>query len=369
MSVGQFFPFAEQGWITYIIWIASLFLLFTLWGKLQIYQYLRQIEANLKKLEAMRDEAFRTSVKTLKKVGKLKEDPTPFVSRFTEYVFIEPTSMDPAGIVWKFDHLLDVRDIRHKEEVRSIVPNASESQLNNLENLLEASLDLNLIYKVVRHFYLLGKRTKNLLVVMQLHMQMPLIMQIAEAYTGAVEAFSKGYPIGDGAGALAAAKLMHGRSLKEIVKDTVFAERRIEGRKVIIVKSKGPGGNIGKPGEAIQALIDRYGGKVAMIVMIDAAVKLEGEKSGVVSEGVGAAIGGIGTEKYKIEEIALKYKIPMNAVLIKESIQEAISPMRKEIVEGVEEAVKVVKRLIGERTKKGDIVIVAGVGNTVGVGP
>ena len=34
--------------------------------------------------------------------------------------------------------------------------------------------------------------------------------------------------------------------------------------------------------------------------MVDAGLKLEGEDSGYVVDGVGAAIGGVGVEKFKI---------------------------------------------------------------------
>ena len=68
---------------------------------------------------------------------------------------------------------------------------------------------------------------------------------------------------------------------------------------------------MGKPGEAIKRVVEENNGKIATIIMIDAALKLEGEKPGAVAEGVGAAIGGPGTEQYKIEESILKYKIPV----------------------------------------------------------
>ncbi len=42
--------------------------------------------------------------------------------------------------------------------------------------------------------------------------------------------------------------------------------------------------------------------------------------------------------------------------------------MRKEIIDGAEIAVERIKQLIQERTKEGDTVIVAGIGNTMGVG-
>ncbi len=102
--------------------------------------------------------------------------------------------------------------------------------------------------------------------------------------------------------------------------------------------------------------------------MIDAALKLEGEKPGEVAEGIGAAIGGPGTEQYKIEESILEHKIPINAVIIKEDIGDAVSPMRKEVFDATETAVERVKRVIKEKTKEGDVVIIAGIGNSIGVG-
>jgi len=104
-----------------------------------------------------------------------------------------------------------------------------------------------------------------------------------------------------------------------------------------------------------------------MVIMIDAALKFEGEKTGEISEGVGAAIGGIGTERFKIEEEIKKYKIPVYAIIVKESIQEAVLPMKKEIAEAVDNVIARVKELILEETKEGDTIILAGIGNTIGI--
>jgi hypothetical protein len=83
---------------------------------------------------------------------------------------------------------------------------------------------------------------------------------------------------------------------------------------------------------------------------------------------MGAIIGGIGVDQFTIEEISLKYKIPIYAVKVKETIQEAVAPMTKEILEGADVALARVKRIIREGTKEGDTVIVAGIGNTIGIG-
>lgn len=123
---------------------------------------------------------------------------------------------------------------------------------------------------------------------------------------------------------------------------------------------------MGKPGELIKWLIKRR--KIARVIMIDAAGKLEGEKSGEVVEGVGAAIGGPPTEKYKIEKITTKLKIPVDAIAIKESFIEAIKPLHKNLAKGSETAAELVKKGILERTRPGDTVIVAGIGNTIGIG-
>ncbi|WP_052287753.1 DUF1512 family protein [Hyperthermus butylicus] len=72
-------------------------------------------------------------------------------------------------------------------------------------------------------------------------------------------------------------------------------------------------------------------------------------------------------KKIRIERIAVKHNIPLYAIAIKMGVEEAITAMKKEIVEGVEKAVERVKKLVLEVTKPGDTVIVVGVGNTIGV--
>lgn len=364
----QFGGEGPLGWIFQVIF-TLLFIVMIFYGqRIQMYVMIREIQGSLIRLRFIRDKGVKTAIDTIKEIGKPETDPTERVYQFLEYVTILPQSMDPAGIVWKLEHILDIREDRFKDEVRLMAPSADETNVNNLENTLEAAAALNIIYKVIRHFYILGKKTLSLYIIMQIQMLLPLIMREAEAYSNALKAFSYGQPIGDGAGPLVAAKLMHGRRKKKIEKDCVVAKVPLEGRTTYVIKAEGPGGNVGKPGEAIKRVIEETDGKVATIIMIDAALKLEGEKPGEVAEGVGAAIGGPGTEQYKIEESILKYKIPIHAVIIKEDIGDAVSPMRKEIFDAAEVAIDRVKRLIREKTKEDDVVIIAGIGNSIGVG-
>ena len=347
----------------------AMFFGFLFYGqKIQMWIMLRDVESSLYRLKYIKEEGRKLAIETIKDVGKPQIDPSARVDRFLEYFAIAPQSLDPAGVVWKLEHILDVRDTRTKDEVKLMAPSADETQVNNLENTLEAASALNFIYKVIRHFYLLGKKTFSLYVIMQIQMILPLIMREAEAYASALKAFAFGQPIGDGAGALVAAKIMHGYETRKVAKDCVMATVPFEGRTAIVIKAEGPGGNVGKPGDAIITAIDENQGKVAMVVMIDAAMKLEGEGVGEVSEGVGAAIGGPGVDAFKIEEEIVKYKIPIDAVIIKEDVGDAVSPMRKEISEASDKVIERIKQVVLERTKEGDKIVIAGIGNSIGIG-
>jgi len=308
-----------------------------------------------------------TAIEAIKEIGRPERDPTPTVDRFMNHFMIEPINMDPAGVVEKLGNILDVREFTFKKEVQMMAPNATEAEQYNIENLLEVSLSLNSIYKVVRHYYLLGKKTMNIYTVMQIQMILPQIEELIEAYTPALQAFRDGVPIGDSVGALVAAKLMHGCEIEEIAKGTVMGEVSYEGRRLLVTKALGPGGNVGKPGDAITRMLDDNKGKVKMLITVDAAGKLEGEETGGVAEGVGAAIGGPGVEKYKIEKAAVEHGVPMYAVAIKQGMEHVVAPLVEPLFDATDRAVESVRKLILDYSVEGDTVIVAGIGNTVGV--
>jgi hypothetical protein len=356
------------GWILQIVFY-GIFVVFIFYGqRIQMYIMIREVEGSLLKLKMMKDEARKVAITAINEIGKPQTDPTAQVDRFLEYFAITPVDLDPAGIIWRLEHLIDVQDTRFKDDIKLMAPQADNTQVNNLEGTLEVALGLNVIYKVIRHFYLLGKKTLSLYIIMQVQMLLPLIMKEAEAYSSAVKAFQLGQPIGDGAGALVAAKLMHDYEKTKVEKDVVVATVPIEGRTAYVLKAEGPGSNVGKPGEAMKQIMEQNEGKISLAILIDAGGKLEGEKTGEVAEGVGALIGGPEIDKYKIEETALKYKVPVLAVAIKEDLGDAIAPMRKEIFDALDDVIDRIKRVIRERTKEGDFVIIAGIGNSSGIG-
>jgi hypothetical protein len=327
----------------------------------------RQVSQALTKLQGMRDKAKQAITSAILEVGKPAGDPKPRLERLLQFFTIPPEGMDPAGVVQRMEHLFDTADLRIREEIRAIAPSADDSQLLNLQNLLEAAQALNTLYRVVRHYYLLGKKDGTLYSTVQIQMQLPTIMEEAEAYVSFLDAFKQGKPIGDGVGALVSSKLMAGQERREIAKEMVVAETAIDGRRVLATKAKGPGGAVGKVGDAVSALIEANAGKVGLVVMVDAGLKLEGEDSGEVAEGIGAAIGGIGVDKYRIEEVATKYNVPVYAIIVKESLKEVLAPMTELVSGAVDNVVAKLRTVLRERTKEGDIIIVVGVGNTLGI--
>ncbi|MEM2888770.1 MAG: DUF1512 domain-containing protein [Candidatus Bathyarchaeia archaeon] len=355
------------GPILQILWL-GFFVAYMFYGqRIQIKFMLKEIESSLFKLQLIRDRGRSLAISTIKEIGKTNSDLEVRIDRILEHLYIPPVELDPAGIIKRLEHIVDVRDFRLKDEVKIMVPQANETQINNLANMLEAALALNQIYKLVRHFYLSGKKTSSFYIILQLQMILPDIMKESEAYASALTAFKSGQPIGDGIGALVAARLMNGRENREIAQDIVVSEVPIEGRLAYVLKAKGPGGNVGKPGEAIKQILEEKEGKIARMIIIDAAQKLEGEKPGEVIEGTGVAIGGPGVDKFKVEEVATKYKVPLDVILIKEGVGDVVSAMRKEISDSVDDVINRINRIIRETTKEGDSIIIAGIGNTMGI--
>ncbi len=333
---------------------------------LQARMGLGQLRKSVGELEKWAKESRKVALGAITKHGKTKRDVEKEFDNFLEFFAIEPVSDDPSGVLRRLEHILDVRKRRFEGVVARLAPKADPESAANLEMTFEGAMANYTLFRLMRHFMLIAEKTKNVQLVMLVQMNVPFLKEYAKAFVEATKAFAAGKPIGDGVGALTAARLVGNAKYFEPVEDTVYAETKFEGRKLIVVKAKGPGGRVGKPGELVKRLVQKR--RVSRIIMIDAAGKLEGETSGQVVEGVGAAIGGPPTEKYKIEEIAVARKIPIDAIVIKESFKEAIKPLNKRLAKGVDVAGERVKQAIKERTKPGDVVIVAGIGNTIGIG-
>lgn len=336
--------------------------------RLQVFLQSRNILAKLKILETYALESKQKTIEYLKTNGS--QNPEVIFNTASEYFIINPVDIEPTDIIKRLDSLLKTQENRFERLIEEALPNADKITKSLAITSLEISAALNQVYKVVRHYLLLGRKTNNWILIMQLDMLMHTLLRQAKSYRQALDVFLEGKPIGDGAGPLVVFNLVKlSQPIEEISKDTIYYITSIDEKTVYAIKAKGPQSNVGHPGEAVEKLVEKLmseGKEIGMIITVDAALKLEGEETGSIAEGVGAAIGDPGPEKIRIERIAAKYGIPLHAIVIKMSFEEAILEMKKQISDGVEKALELIKSLI-KNVPKEKAIIIAGIGNTVGI--
>ena len=348
-----------------LVWILPI-ILFVFYGqRIQLIITSGDIKKKLAKLDEMRNDSRDELLGYIKKNLTSTGNPIQKFDRFLDYFTIMPVDIDPNGIVPKIHHLVRSREDTTRKQIRSLFSEIDTMELSKVQNILEIVATLQLFHKVVRHLFLTAKKQNNYPMILPLQMILPFIMEQAEALKDAVPAFKQGQPIGDGIGPLVVGEMMLNTKKQKAEFETVYSESEFEGRKLILLKAEGPYATVGRPGEATESLVEKY--KPDIMVMIDAALKFEGEDSGTVAQGFGAAIGGVGTDRFKIEEIATKLDIPVFSIVIKQSVNDAITLMKKEIAVQAENVKTQVHEMITDNTKTGQTVLVIGVGNTLGV--
>lgn len=328
-----------------------------------VTQIIFKLEKSAELLEAMSTKAEITVLKKISKKSdkKLKNS----VKNFLEFFVISPVDIDPYGIIKKLEHLINLEKDRFNYFVNQIAPKFDSETKANLTMGLSAAMSLYQLAKVLRHFVELIKKTKSINLAMVLQMQLPLVERLAKALLRGTEALTNGWPIGDTIGAYVAADLIGDSKVVEADDETVVARKKYKNRDLIIIKAKGPGGRTGNPGKVLDDVCKKE--KVVKIITIDAALKLEGEKTGSIAEGVGVAIGGIGVDKSYVEEVAIKKKLPLDTIIIKMGQEEAIMPMKRTIFDSLPKVMNALNETIERTTEKGKIIII-GVGNTSGIG-
>ena len=348
-----------------LIWFLPV-ILFVFYGqRIQLIITSRDIKKDMAKLEQFRNDSRNELIDYVKQKLSPNGDPTQKLDRFFDYFTIMPVDIDPNGIIPKIHHLVRSREDTTRKQVKSMFSEINTLEVTKVQNLLEIVTTLQLLHKVVRHLFLTAKKQNNYPLILPLQMLLPFIMEQAEALKDAIPAFKKGQPIGDGIGPLVVGGMMLDTKKQNAEFETVYSESEFDGRKLILLKAEGPYATVGRPGEATESIVEKL--KPDVIIMIDAALKLEGEDSGSVAQGFGAAIGGIGTDRFKIEAIATKYDIPIFAIVVRQSVKEAITLMTKEISEQAENVKSQVYEMITDNSNPNQTVLVIGVGNTLGV--
>jgi len=364
-DLDQFFGFGEESNpLMMLIWIIPI-ILFVFYGqRIQLQVTSGEIKKNIKKLETYKNESRSELINFVKSLNP-KNDPNAKIDRFLDYFTIMPVDMDPNGIVGKVKHIVRSREDLTRNQVKQLSSGSDYVELSKVQTLLEIASSLHLLHKIVNHLFLTAKKQKNYPLILPLQMILPFLMEEAYALKEAISAFKQGQPVGDGIGPMVVGKMMLGITKQEAALETVWSETEYEKRKLYLLKAEGPASTVGRPGDATEYLISKN--KFDYIIMIDASLKMEGEDSATISQGFGAAIGGVGIDRFQIEEIATQQNIPIYAIVIKQSVKEAIGLMTKDIANKANEVRSQIYEMIKDNTKPGQSVLVVGVGNTMGV--
>jgi len=351
--------------IMMLVWILPL-ILFVFYGqRIQLIITSGDIKKKLAKLDQYRNDSRDDLIQYIKKNLTPKGDPVEKIDRFFDYFTIMPVDIDPNGIVPKIHRLVRSREDTTRKQVKSLFTEIDAMEITKIQTLLEIVTTLQLFHRIVRHLFLTAKKQNNYPLILPLQMMLPFIMEQADALRDAIPVLKQGQPIGDGIGPLVVGEMMLDTKKQKAEFETVYGESEFKGRKLILLKAEGPYATVGRPGEATEFLVSKF--KPNIIIMIDAALKFEGEESGTIAQGFGAAIGGIGTDRFKIEEIATKYDIPVFSIVIKQSVSDAITLMKKKIADQTDNIKNQVHEMITDNTSANQSVLVIGVGNTVGV--
>ncbi len=363
MDVGIAQFFGNDSILGNIISFLFIFIMLFLYPKLMVSQMIARMEQTAGMLDDFTNTARRIVTRKITKTPT--KEIRDSINSFLDFFVIEPVSLDPYGIMKKLEHLTTLSERRFKYFIKRVAPKQNQEDQANLLMGLSGAWSLNHITKIVKHYIGLVKKTKNLQLAMILQMQLPLIERVSKALLKGTEALANGWPIGDAFGPMVATQLIGDSKVKAVDEDTVAVMKRVKGKTVYIVKARGPGGRLGRIGKVVDNYARRN--KIAKIITVDAAAKLEGEKTGSIAEGIGVAIGGIGVERSYIENISTQKDIPLDTYVVKMSSEEAIMPMKVEILNAVPSVVRLVEGNIAETREKGSIIVV-GVGNTGGIG-
>lgn len=364
-----------------LVWILPI-ILFVFYGqRIQLMVTSGEIRKGIKRLDAYGSESRDELVAYVREVvggaaagappdkggrGSASDGLAGRIDTLLDYFTIMPVDMDPSGIVPKIEQVVRSREDHTRRHVRLLCPGIGDGDLSRVQTLLEIATVLRLLHRTVNHMYLTAKKQKNFPLILPLQMALPFVMEQAAAMKGAVPAFRAGQPVGDGIGPMVVGSMMAGLDKRDAAFQTVAAEGAIDGRTAHLLKARGPDSTVGRPGEAVEALLSS-GARIDLIIMVDAALKMEGEESASIAQGFGAAIGGIGTERFRIEEAAAARGVPVLAIVVKQSVKDAVGLMTREIAESAADVRSRVRQMIADNTEEGQAVLIVGVGNTSGV--
>ena len=143
--------------VAYVVVFFIIILFFN--QRMQIWTYQRNVEKATQRLQELAEKSKEEALNSIKPFTEGNADVRAKVTGFLDFFTIEPVDRDPFGVLTRLDHLLDARHDRFRAFVKQVAPKASVTETANTEDVLEVAMALNYVFKVVRHFLILGKNS------------------------------------------------------------------------------------------------------------------------------------------------------------------------------------------------------------------
>jgi len=348
-----------------------------------------QLKRALRKLEKSMEygnNLIKKSIAPFQSESQTAHDVEYFIKEMIEFFVLAPEKSEHLTLS-NLNELNVRREKRYLELIQKFLPRIEEQSLQQIVALLNTTTEINRLYKKVRHNLIVGEKTKSYWFLLQSASEISQTMLTAKAYRIALDSFMDNIPIGDSIGPLVVRKFARDNSLDPNTSLTSETKTQIENdnyikqsihyrdRFCICLRAKGPEPRVGNPGMIIESVINKISSqdkKIAMLITIDAISRLEGEFPGTVAQGLGVAIGSMQkekTDKIQIEHILNSQNpaIQMEAIVCRESLEEAFLPMIDPIKAAVPKILRILKQIIRSQTEPGDTVVIFGVGNALGI--
>ena len=309
-----------------------------------------------------------------------------FIDRMIEFFVIAPSKIDPP-VFPKLRFLSEQKNRGIYKLLNKFFPNIPENEISTIISLLNATSEINNIYKEVKHLFIISKKTHSNFTVEQNAIKIIELHSKAAAYRHALDSFQKQNPIGDSVGPMAVMYFMGEINGSKDTENSTVEVKNMKSlkflkysgmynhRSFIVLRAPGPTSSVGNPGIVLKTVIDdltKQSKKIKLILTIDASMRLHGERTGNIRHGIGIAVGdqdNFPIEKFQIESLALNHNPPIliESIICKQKLSEAISPMNEAIKNSVPEIARLMKQIIRSQTEEGDCVVILGIGNGIGV--
>lgn len=356
------FDYSSQAIIYFISYILIFLMCFLVSYRQELIFMLefRKVKHFLNKLEKMEvslRELFEKEFARFASPDRAKQ----IYEHMSNFFVILPEESDPVGSVNRLKRILEIAREQIAKEVSLFAAIENEEDKATVKQVFLELSRLGRIQRLVKHLYITGSKSKNLAGLVQALFQLPFLELSAERCFNILKCYLQEpkQPIGYGIGPLVAKSLMENAEKIDVRNGGVVAEKTLNGKRVIIVRPKGPGARTEE--DVSDVLLEEVRRcKNPSIVLISAQPKLRGENGVKVVQGVGVAVG-YEPLKFELETIASRKKLPLISVLVKLSDKELSSKINDHSRLLVMETLTTVEELV---KKLPEPIIIAGLGNS-----